>query len=213
VSDVSVLLRDAASAEQFAKGYLAYLATLLPRVDTAAIARVIEVLDRARREQHTVFIAGNGGSAATASHMATDLGALARLTEDERPLRVLALTDNTALMTATANDHGYAEVFVTPLRMWYRPGDVFLGISASGNSPNVLAAARWVKARAGRVLGLVGFDGGALKELCDVVIHIPTPRGEYGPVEDLHLMVNHLITAWLQHRLCVAHDLLRVRGA
>jgi D-sedoheptulose 7-phosphate isomerase len=199
VSDLARLAAGAASPAAFARDYLAYVGELLRRLDTRAVGAFIEEVEAARAGGHTVFIAGNGGSAATASHMATDFGFGTRCGAGE-PFRALALTDNVALLTAIGNDEGYDQAFVHQLRIHYRPGDTLVCISASGNSPNVLAAAAWVRGRGGRVLSLVGFDGGALKGMSDVVVHVVTGRGEYGPVEDVHLVVNHLVTAWLMHR-------------
>jgi D-sedoheptulose 7-phosphate isomerase len=199
MTDLASVLAGAADPTAFARGYLAYVGDLLRGLDAAAIGAFIEEVESARAADRTVFIAGNGGSAATASHMATDLGFGTRAATGT-PFRALALTDNVALLTAIGNDEGYEQVFVHQLRIHYRHGDSLVCISASGNSPNVLAAAAWVRGRGGRVISLVGFDGGALKGMSDVVIHVATPRGEYGPVEDAHLVVNHLVTAWLMHR-------------
>ena len=129
--------------------------------------------------------------------MATDCGSESRRQDGKPPLRALSLTDNVPMITATANDDGYAAIFVAQLRLIYRPGDVLVVISASGNSPNIVAAARWVKAHGGKVLGLLGFDGGAVKGLCDTLLHVKTATGEYGPVEDVHSVFNHLLTARL----------------
>lgn len=194
------ILSTSNDAAQFAGAYLGYLAKLLQQVDTKAIAAFIQELDQARDSHSTVFFVGNGGSAATASHMANDFGVGARGSEEELPFRALALTDNAAAMTAIANDDGYQNLFVYQLRIHYRQGDKLVAISASGNSPNVVAAAEWVKERGGKVIGLVGFDGGKLKPLCDVLIHAETARGEYGPVEDIHMIVDHLIYTWLLSR-------------
>lgn len=200
MNNITALVRDARHARDFAAGYFRYVSTLLAQLDTAAIAAFIDELEMARRHAQAVFIAGNGGSASTASHMAVDFGIGGLAGDGATDLRVLALTDNTAALTAIANDRSYSDVFVGQLATHYRPGDKLIVISASGNSPNVVAAARWVKERGGRVIGLVGFDGGELLALCDVALHVPTPKGEYGPVEDIHLMVNHLVTAWLHYR-------------
>jgi len=113
----------------------------------------------------------------------------------------LALTDNVPLITAIGNDDGYENIFVNQLRVHYREGDKLIVISASGNSPNVVRAAEWVKQKGGRVIGLIGFDGGKLKEICDIIIHVETPKGEYGPVEDIHTILDHLVANWLQYRL------------
>jgi len=199
VSDRVLHLDAATTPVDFAQRYLAYVAELLSRLDPVAIGAFIEEVEAARAAGQTVFIVGNGGSAATASHMATDFGFGTRGVSGA-PFRALSLTDNTSLLTAISNDDGYRHVFVRQLRIHYRAGDRLVCISASGNSPNVLAAAAWVRAEGGRVIGLVGFDGGELRALCDVAIHVATPRGQYGPVEDAHLVVNHLVTAWLMHR-------------
>lgn len=201
MNNITALARDARDARDFATGYFRYVSTLLAQLDTAAIATFIDELETARRHEQMVFVAGNGGSASTASHMAVDFGLGGLAGNGTAGLRVLSLTDNASALTAIANDRSYRDVFVGQLATHYRPGDKLIVISASGNSPNVVAAARWVKARGGRVIGLVGFDGGDLLTLCDVALHVRTPKGEYGPVEDIHLMLNHLVAAWFNHRV------------
>lgn len=200
MNNLNKLISESTDAVQFAGAYLDYLSGLLRRLDRKAIAAFIETLEAARRNQNTVFVVGNGGSAATASHMANDFGVGTRIAERGLPFRVLALTDNVAAMTAIGNDDGYEHVFVYQLRIHYRPGDMLIAISTSGNSSNVVSAAEWVKRQGGKVLGLVGFDGGALKNLCDVLIHAETPKGEYGPVEDVHMILDHLIYTWLRSK-------------
>jgi D-sedoheptulose 7-phosphate isomerase len=182
----------------FARAYFGHLTECLSRIDTASVAALIKDLVAAREDGRAIFIAGNGGSAATASHMVNDLAAdVTRKARLAVPFRVFALTDNAAVLTAVANDTGYEMVFVNQLRSWFSPGDRFLALSASGNSPNLLAAARWVRSNGGRVLSFVGFDGGELRELSDVCVHVPSVRGDYGPVEDAHLVLNHVIANWL----------------
>ena len=95
---------------------------------------------------------------------------------------------------------GFEDIFIRQLQTVYKPGDRLIVISASGNSENVIATAKWVKHRHGKVIGLVGFDGGKLKDYCDILIHIETPKGEYGPVEDAHMVLDHLISTWLHYR-------------
>lgn len=200
MNNMERLFLDSLHEEDFIKGYLNYLSQLFLRLDTKAIARFIAELESAYEQEKTIFIAGNGGSASTASHMANDLGMdVLKKGGSSKAFRALALTDNTSLMTAIANDDGYDNTFVNQLRIHYRTGDRLIVISASGNSPNVAAAAKWVKERGGRVLGLTGFDGGELKNLCDVLIHVDTPKGEYGPVEDVHMVMDHLVANWLQY--------------
>lgn len=200
MKNIESLFKEAGSVEEFSKGYFDYVHSLLNRLDTGAIARFIDELKDAHEKGNTVFFVGNGGSAATASHMANDFGLGSSLHNDELPLRSLALTDNTAAMTAIANDHGYHNLFVHQLKIQYQPGDKLVAISASGNSPNVIASAEWVKKRGGMVIGLIGFDGGKLKDICDIAIHVNTPKGEYGPVEDVHIIMDHLIYTWLWYR-------------
>ncbi len=196
------LAKNAPNAGEFAKNYFERLKQVLDGIDTKEISHLAEELDRARRESRTVFVAGNGGSATTASSMANDLGFdIIKKTGTELPFRLLALTDNSAVMTAISNDVGYENMFVNQLRVHYRPGDRLIVISASGNSPNAVRAAKWVKDEGGTVMGLLGFTGGALKGLCDIVVHVPSQTGEYGPVEDAHLVVNHILAHWFQATL------------
>ena len=200
MNNIKHILNESKDIQNYARGYLQYISELLKRVDTEKIALFIEELEKARINQNTVFFIGNGGSATTATHMVNDFGIGSRTGENANPYRVLALTDNIAKMTAISNDYGYNKMFVHQLKIYYKPGDKLVAISASGNSPNVVAAAEWVKKRSGRVIGLLGFDGGRLKNLCDIAIHIETPKGEYGPVEDLHMVVTHLVYMWLRNK-------------
>ena len=199
MSTLAGILAQSGSTTEFAAAYLRHLSELLASLDLDAIARITAHLDRARRDGRTIFLAGNGGSAATASHMANDFGLC-----DPRgglPFRAHALTDGVPIMTAIANDFGYQHLFTRQLQIHYRPGDVLVVISASGSSPNVVEAASWVRERDGVVLGLLGFDGGALASLCDVAVVARTAKGEYGPVEDVHMILDHLMTLWL--RQCI----------
>jgi len=192
------ILKESTDPAQFARAYLDYLSGLLRGLDSKAIADFIRELEDARAKANTVFVIGNGGSAATASHMANDLSVGAHPSDGSPPFRVLSLTDNVAAMTAIGNDAGYENLFVYQLRAHYRPGDRLIAISASGNSPNLVEAARWMKKQGGRIVALVGFDGGELKRLADVLIHVHTPKGEYGPVEDVHMIMDHLVYSWLK---------------
>ena len=140
--------------------------------------------------------------------MADDFGVdTLKRTKTNTPLRVLSLTDNAAVMLAIANDAGYDKLFVNQLQVHYQPNDKLIAISVSGNSPNVIAAAEWVKKQGGIVISLVGFDGGRLKEISDVAIHVKSMKGEYGPVEDLHLIMGHLTSYWLQYQIQKEHSM------
>lgn len=194
------ILTDARSPEEFAATYLTYVGTVLGSLDPSEIAAFMDRLERAAKAGQTVFIAGNGGSAATASHMAVDIS-LPDRHGCRIPIRSLAVSDSTPLLTALGNDVSYADVFSRQIEIHFRPGDVLVAISASGNSPNIVAAAQWVRDHDGVVLGLVGFDGGAVKNLCDVAVHVRTAKGEYGPVEDAHMVLDHLMTYWLRRSI------------
>jgi len=200
MKNIKSLLNKPTNVRAFSKGYFDYLYSLLNRLNTDAIEKFIDELNAARTHQNTIFFIGNGGSASTALHMANDLSLGSRTYDKTLPFRSLALTSNTAVMTAIGNDHGYRNLFVYQLGIHYRPGDKLVAISASGNSSNVITAVKWVKKQGGTVIGMVGFDGGKLKNICDIVIHVKTAKGEYGPVEDIHIIMDHLIYTWLWHR-------------
>ena len=182
----------------YARGYLRRLAAVLEALDPAAIARAAEAMWQAREAGRRIFFLGNGGSAATASHFANDVGIGTRT--GGAPFKALSLTDNTAVLTCLANDLGYESVFVEQLRLHLEPGDVVVAISASGNSPNVLRAIDLARERGNLTIGLTGFDGGALRERVQIALHVPTERGEYGPVEDAHMVLDHLISSYLAMR-------------
>ncbi len=179
----------------FAGAYINYLQSVLLRVDTAEIGRFIETLLDARGRGATIFFIGNGGSAATASHFANDL---AFGTNDyEQPFRAISLTDNVPVLTALGNDFGYEEIFVRQLRVLGKKGDVLVGISASGNSPNLLKAFDYALSAGIKTVAITAFDGGKMKTMADEGIHVPTESKEYGPAEDAHMVLDHLVGAYL----------------
>lgn len=180
----------------YARAYLEYLASCFDAIDCNEVEALIRMLLGARSTGNAVYFIGNGGSAATASHFANDLS-IGTHTGDQKPFRAISLTDNVAVMTALANDEGYNSIFVEQLKVCFREGDSLVAISASGNSPNVIAAVKYVKLRGGTVVGLTGFDGGKLRALSDISLHVTTEKGEYGPVEDIHMIFDHLIGSYL----------------
>jgi D-sedoheptulose 7-phosphate isomerase len=185
---------EAKTADQ----YLQRFAEIFGSWDSSALEEAFAVLKAARDRAATVFIIGNGGSAATASHMATDLGVGSLATKG---LRAIALTDNSAVITAAGNDFGYDSVFAKQLQLLARSGDILVAISASGNSRNVIRALEVASQLRMTTIGLTGFDGGEVRTSVDVSVHVPTKPGEYGPVEDLHLIINHALTVWLRNEL------------
>ena len=179
-------------------GYLDTLNGVLAAMPREPLARITDLLLDAGRAGKTIFILGNGGSAATASHLACDLAKTASIPGHPR-LRALALTDNVPLLTAWGNDASYEVVFAEQVRTFAQPGDLVIAISASGNSPNVLAAADAAHAAGALVIGVTGFGGGRLLARSDVCLVVPSH--EYGPVEDAHMILVHAVTAALRATL------------
>ena len=178
-------------AKGIAGGFLAEARAILDRVDPADVEMVVSLLVAAHRRQGTVFAVGNGGSAATASHLASDL---TRSTQHNGgpPLRALSLSDNVPQLTAWANDACYQETFAAQLRAYARPGDVLVAISASGNSPNILAAVKGARNMGLAVIALTGFGGGRLSAMADAALVIDSY--EYGQVEGAHSVLAHLLS-------------------
>jgi D-sedoheptulose 7-phosphate isomerase len=166
--------------------------SVLKRLDAAAVDRLVLEILRTHERGGTVFVCGNGGSATTASHFAQDLvKSTATGPEDDRRLRVLALTDSVSNLTAWANDLGYGAVFEQPLRALARPGDLLIAFSGSGNSANVLAAVRYANAAGIATVAMTGGDGGALIGLARAVVHVEGAEMEVA--ENAHLVVAHQV--------------------
>jgi D-sedoheptulose 7-phosphate isomerase len=179
--------------------YFLGVQSVLRDLPFAMIDRVINLLWRAYVENRTVYVFGNGGSAALASHCACDLGK-GTVVNGNRRFRVLALTDNVPLMTAWANDASYEDVFAEQLAALVQNGDIALAISGSGNSRNVLKALQVARDARACTIGLTGFEGGLMKALCDLCIIVPSDNMQV--IEDLHVSVNHAIFSVLRARMC-----------
>ncbi len=177
-------------------GYRDALAQAMRRIDDGQIASAIAALARARENGSTVFSMGNGGSAATANHFAADLAKNTRRAGC-RSFRTVSLAADVSAITAYGNDDGFDRVFVEQLDTLMREGDVIVAISASGNSSNVITAVSHGKSRGAVVIGLSGFDGGRLKALSDISIHVPSDR--YELAEDAHSVVLHTIVSWFKY--------------
>jgi D-sedoheptulose 7-phosphate isomerase len=183
----------------FARAYLNYLQSVLQRISTAEVGRFVETLLKARARGSTIFFIGNGGSAATASHFANDLSIGTH--SYDKPFRALSLTDNVPIVTAVGNDFGFEEIFVRQLRVLGKRGDVLVGISASGNSPNLLKAFEYADTAGIETVAITAFDGGKMKRMAGQGIHVPTGPKEYGPAEDAHMVLDHLIGAYLMRHV------------
>lgn len=183
-------------AAQIARDFLDGYRKLLAGLDVPALIRVVELLRAARDRGATIYIAGNGGSAATASHLVNDLCKATR-PSGCRAVKAVCLSDNVSWLTALANDEGYERVFSGQLENLVQRGDLLIVISASGNSPNLIEAVDVADARGLVTIALLGFDGGALKGRVDEPIWLESELGAYGPVESAHSLLCHVLTACL----------------
>jgi D-sedoheptulose 7-phosphate isomerase len=186
-------------------GYRAYSKALCAAIDAVpdeAFVAVTECLEKAFLDGRKVFVAGNGGSAATASHMACDFAktTLGKAHETtKKRIRAIALSDNMPLITAWGNDVSYDEVFAQQLRNLADPGDVLVVITASGNSPNIVKALEAAKELGVETVGLLGFQGGKSKALVDHALVVEST--DYGVIEDGHSVVMHMVTAHLRTKV------------
>ena len=175
--------------------YFNEMKAVLDRNDREPIHAAIDILHQARKNGKQVFIMGNGGSASTASHMVCDLAKNTRHS-DWPHYKVIGMADNMAILSAYGNDDGYDNVFRLQLANLLNPGDVVVAISTSGNSPNVLRAVELANERGATVIGMTGFGAGKLGPMVDIHLHVPSDCIEQ--VEDIHLMLEHLITKALR---------------
>jgi len=179
--------------------YFGQLARTMQNMPLADIDRITEILLHAHNTGRTIYLFGNGGSAALASHLACDLGK-GTINGNGKRFHVLALTDNVPLMTAWANDSKYEDIFAEQLSNFVRPGDVAFAISGSGNSANVLRALTVAREAGAITVGLTGFQGGKMKELCDQCVIIPSDNMQI--IEDLHLCAAHAMFTAVRRRIC-----------
>ena len=175
--------------------YISQIKSTLVQLPHDRIVEMIDWLHAARTNQRQVFIMGNGGSASTATHFVCDLSKNTRRS-DLPHFRVIGLADNMALLSALANDEGFENVFAGQLENLARPGDIAIAISTSGNSPNVIQAIKSAHNLGVRTIGMTGFDGGQLGKLVDLHLHVPSSQIEQ--VEDMHLLLEHMITKALR---------------
>jgi D-sedoheptulose 7-phosphate isomerase len=181
--------------------YFRILKDLVDQLPYSTIDEIVEELLHRYEEGRTIFLFGNGGSAALASHLACDLGkGTAADGNNQSRLRVIALTDNIPLITAWANDSSYESIFAEQLRNLVSPGDVAFAISGSGNSPNVLEGLKFARSAGATTIGLTGFKGGMMKTLCDYCVVVPSDNMQI--IEDFHLSVSHAVFTVIRQRIC-----------
>jgi len=181
---------------KYLEDYKVRLNNLLILIDPNALEQVITKIIETLKNGKTLYLAGNGGSATTASHMQADFSFFTRHFTKFRP-KVHALTDNVSMITAVGNDTTFSDIFIEQMKGNFEQGDAIICISASGNSENVIRAAEFANNHAGTSIAFVGFDGGKLKELAKMVIFTPNHKRDYGPIEDIHMILNHIIVNYL----------------
>lgn len=179
---------------------------VLRALDVDALNEVLNLLEQALENENMIYIMGNGGSAATASHFQNDFNkGVSEYTE--KKFRFLCLNDNVPTVMAIANDIGYDEIFRFQLRGRLQPGDLVIGISGSGNSKNVLNAVEYAKECGNTVVGITGFGGGKLRELADLSLHVPVNSMQI--TEDIHMVFDHLMMSIFYRELCGIEHLKR----
>ena len=191
MKSVDQIYRDATDFKAYASGYLTHLADLLGRLDLDRLDHLCQKILKLRKSGQKIILCGNGGSASTASHFVNDFSIGTKSTH--LPFKTLSLNDNNAVLTAIGNDFGYDQVFRKQLEVLLEDGDIFVVISASGNSENLIKAVEYAKQRGNYTVGLLGFDGGKLMKMVDLDLLVSSAPGDYGPVEDAHLIINHLL--------------------
>lgn len=181
-----------------ASSYFRGLGQVLARTDSSVVDQIADAIWQTYEQARTVYLFGNGACAALASHFACDL-AKGTIVGDHRRLRAVALTDNGPLLTAWANDSHYDDIFAEQLRNLVEVGDLVLAISASGNSRNVLRGVEVARAAGATIIGLTGYEGGLLRDRCDLCLVVPSDNMQH--VEDVHLSAAHAIYTALRHRM------------
>ena len=173
------------------KTYLNSECELLQMLDCEAITQAVNLIRDVRENSKTIYTCGNGGSAATASHFACDFGKGATMKLSGKPFKWICLNDNIPILTAISNDISYDDCFAFQINNLMQEGDVLFAISGSGNSKNIIRAAEAAKEKGCRIIGLTGFDGGKLKMLSDIFLHVPI--NDMQLTEDVHMILDHLM--------------------
>ena len=192
---IDKIYKNSVSIQKYCQSYFKYLNEILISISLSEIEQFIATLLKARDQGAKIYFIGNGGSAATSSHFANDLAIGTR--EYDKPFKVVSLCDNNAILTAIGNDNGFDSIFSQQLQVLLNKGDVVVAISASGNSVNLLKAFDVAKQKGAITVGLSAFDGGKLKIEADISVHVPTGKSEYGPAEDAHMVLDHLVSNYL----------------
>jgi len=180
---------------EFVSDYKSRLVKMIEYIDGGTVSDIVTAFEKTLLHKSKIYVIGNGGSAATASHWVNDF-AIGLKRRKINSYNMISLADNSAVCTAIANDIGYENIFLAQLQNILDPDDLILAISCSGNSPNIVNAVKYAREIGATVVGCTGFDGGQLYQLSDVKFHVPAPNGEYGLVEDIHMILDHIIYSY-----------------
>ena len=186
--------------KSFVTDYLVRLKRILDNIDTEVVSDIVDALELTLVNKSRIYIIGNGGSSATASHMVNDLGAGLRR-RDIVNFDVVSLGDNSPVVSAIANDIGYENIFFMQMKGLINSNDIVIAISCSGDSPNIVKAVDYAKGLGCKIIGITGFDGGYLKSISDISFHVNAPKNEYGLVEDVHMILDHIIYSFYIQRI------------
>ena len=192
----NIMIEREVYIQEYFNDYRKRLNQLLDKVDINSLEMVISCIINVFKNNKTLYVCGNGGSAATASHIQADFTFFVRYFTEFRP-KVRALTDNVAFITAIGNDISFNDIFIEQLKGQFEKGDAIICISASGNSENVIRAANFANENGGTSIAFVGFTGGKLLESAKISLFTGNAKGDYGPIEDLHMIFDHLIVNYL----------------
>ena len=184
---------------KFIGNYKKKVTQLIGEIDDVVVSEIVKKLLECDNNNASIYVIGNGGSAATASHMQNDLG-VGLKRRGILGLNILSLCDNLSAMNAIANDIGYEDAFYLQLKGLIEKDDLVIAISCSGNSGNIIKAVEYAKENGAAILGMTGFDGGDLRKMSDISYHVQTENREYGLVEDLHMILNHMLYSYFIER-------------
>ena len=186
---------------QWTDQYIQNLKLLLDTLDKQALSQAVSILEQARSEAKTIYVVGNGGSASTATHIACDFSKTVIGHKGDaswKPFKCVSLTDNASLITAWSNDVDFQQAYAQQLENLGSEGDVLIAISSSGSSKNIMNCIGVAKSKKIHVIGIAGFNGGQMKDVVDVCLS--TDSQEYGPIEDIQMIMNHLMVFYFYQK-------------
>lgn len=196
MNEIESLFTTSNIPEEYSSAYLEHMKKVTGSVPANRLTTLIEWMEETALNDKSIFVVGNGGSGAVASHWVNDLGPNS-VTPEPPNYRVISLTDNGGSLTALGNDASFDEVFEIQLKAFMRPGDLIVALSVSGNSPNIIRAVEYANTNGARTVGCSGMDGGKLSKLVNHAIVIPSTADEYGPIEDAFSIIMHISTTYL----------------